>query len=157
MTAMVRYEEGFVLRLASTAGNSHPGPMLTFFGDEGTLEYHGDSFKLYHQPRTENFDYSVHSWPAATVSRFKALMSLNDKLEPLDGPVAAEPTEYRSSDEDATRAHVRTWIEAIRGSGRPIEDARTGHNAALVGHMCNIAYRAGKPARWNRRTRQVEA
>jgi hypothetical protein len=34
---------------------------------------------------------------------------------------------------------VRNWIEAIRGAGRPIEDARTGHHAALVGQMCHIA------------------
>jgi predicted dehydrogenase len=157
MTAMVRYEEGFVLKLTSTASNGHPGPMLTFYGTEGTLEYHGGSFKYFYEPRSENFGYSVHSWPTATVSQFKALMNLNDQLSPLDGPLAAEPVEYKSpNDEDPTRAHVRNWVEAIRTGGRPIEDVRFGHHAALVGHMCNLSYRAGKTARWNKKTRKVE-
>ena len=41
--------------------------------------------------------------------------------------------------------------------GKPIEDARFGHHAALVGHMCNLSLKAGKPVRWNKTTRKVEA
>jgi len=157
MTAMVRYAEGFVLRLSSTAANGHPGPLLTFYGSEGTLEYGGDSFKHYYEPRTENFSYSTHSWPKATTARFKELMGLNDNLAPLDGPEVAEPVEYKSpNDEDSTRAHVRSWIEAIRTGGKPVEDVRFGHHAALVGHMCNLSYKAGRPVRWDRTTRKVE-
>ncbi|HXK08372.1 MAG TPA: Gfo/Idh/MocA family oxidoreductase [Vicinamibacteria bacterium] len=158
MTSMVTYPEGFVLRLSSTASNGHPGPVLTVYGSEGTLEYTGDSFKHYYEPRTENFTYSTHSWPKATTARFRELMGLNDKLAPLDGAEVAEPVEYKSpNDEDATRAHVRNWIEAIRTGGKPIEDARLGHHAALVGHMCNLSFRSGRPVRWNRATRKVEA
>jgi predicted dehydrogenase len=157
MTSMVKYPEGFVLRLSSTASNGHPGPILTFYGSQGTLEYTGGSFKYYYEPRTESFGYSTHSWPKATTARFKELMSLNDSLTPLDGPAVAEPVEYKSpNDEDSTRAHVRSWIEAIRTGGKPIEDVRFGHHAALVGHMCNVSYKAGKPARWNKATRKVE-
>jgi hypothetical protein len=84
-------------------------------------------------------------------------MNLNDKLSPVDGPPAADAVEYKSpNDEDSTRAHVRNWIEAIRSGGPPIEDARFGHRAALVGHMCNLSYRAGKTVRWNKKTRKVE-
>jgi predicted dehydrogenase len=157
MTSMVRYPEGFVLRLSSTASNGHPGPLLTVYGSEGTLEYNGGSFKFFHEPRSENFDYSTHSWPKGTTARFRELMSLNDKLSPLDGPETAEPVEYRSpNDEDSTRAHMRNWIEAIRTGAKPIEDARFGHHAALVGHMCNLSYKSGKPVRWNKTTRKVE-
>jgi predicted dehydrogenase len=153
----VKYAEGFVLRLSSTASNSHSGPILTFYGTEGTLEYNGDSFKYYYEPRTESFGYSTHSWPKATVDQFRKLMNLNDRLTPLDGPAVAEPVEYRSpNDEDSTRVHVRNWIEAIRTGGKPIEDVRFGHHAALVGHMCNLSYKTGKPARWNKATRKVE-
>ncbi len=157
MTSMVRYPEGFVLRLSSTASNGHPGPILTVYGSEGTLEYTGGSFKRYYEPRTENFSYSVRSWPKATTARFKELMNLGDSLAPLDGPASAEPVEYKSNDEDSTRAHIRNWVEAIRTGGKPIEDARFGHHAALVGHMCNLSYKAGKPVRWNKATRKVEA
>jgi predicted dehydrogenase len=157
MTSMVKYPEGFVLRLSSTASNGHPGPILTIYGSEGTLEYTGGSFKHYYEPRTEGFGYSTRSWPKATTARFKELMNLNDGLSPLDGAVVADPVEYKSpNDEDSTRAHVRNWIEAIRTGGKPIEDVRFGHHAALVGHMCNLSYKAGKPVRWNKATRKVE-
>jgi predicted dehydrogenase len=157
MTAMVKYD-GFVLKLTSTAENGHPGPILTFYGTDGTLEYTGGSFKRYYEPRTENFTYSIHSWPKGTVARFRELMNLNDNLTPIDGSSVAEPVEYRSpNDEDSTRAHMRNWIEAIRGGGKPIEDVRFGHHAALVGHMCNLSYRSGQPVRWNKTTRKVEA
>jgi predicted dehydrogenase len=157
MTAMVRYDEGFVLRLTSTAMNGHPGPILRFYGNEGTLEYSGESFTYYYQPQSEDFEYSTHSWPEATVAQFKQLMNLNDKLRPLDGPAVSPPNEVRSpNDEDSTRAHMRRWIEAIRTGGKPIEDVRFGHHAALVGHMCNLSYRAGRIAKWNKKTRRVE-
>jgi predicted dehydrogenase len=157
MTSMVRYSEGFVLRLSSTASNGHPGPLLTLYGSEGTLEYTGGSFKYFYEPRTDAFGYSTHSWPKATTETFRQLMNLNEGLSPLDGPAVADPVEYKSpNDEDSTRAHVRNWIEAIRTGGKPIEDARFGHHAALVGHMCNVSYKAGKPVRWNKQTRKVE-
>ena len=157
MTSMVKYPEGFVLRLSSTASNGHPGPLLAFYGSEGTLEYNGDSFTHYYEPRTESFSYSTHSWPTATTERFKDLMGLNDNLRPIDGPAAAQPVEYKSlNDEESTRAHVRNWVQAIRTGGKPIEDVRFGHHAALVGHMCNLSYKSGKPAHWNRTTRRVE-
>jgi hypothetical protein len=47
-------------------------------------------------------------------------------------------------------------VDAIRNGGKPIEDARFGHHAALVGHMCNLSYKAGKPVRWNKAARKVE-
>jgi len=158
MTAMVKYPDGFVLKLTSTAQNGHPGPLLTFYGTEGTMEYTGSSFKVYHQPRTENFTYSTHSWPKATIARFRELMALNESLAPIDGAMVAEPIEYKApNDEDSTRAHLRNWVEAIRTGTKPIEDVRFGHHAALVGHMCNLSYKAGKPVRWNKATRKVEA
>ena len=54
---------GFVLRLSSTAGNGHPGPLLTFYGSEGTLEYTGSSFKYFHEPRSDSFGYSTTPGP----------------------------------------------------------------------------------------------
>jgi hypothetical protein len=51
---------------------------------------------------------------------------------------------------------MRNWIDAIRTGGKNIEDVRFGHHAALVGHMCNLSYKAGKPVKWNKATRKVE-
>jgi len=158
MTSLVRYPEGFVLQLTSTASNGHPAPILKIYGTAGTIEYNGDSFTYFYEPRGEGFAYSTHSWPEATVAEFKRRMKLNDRLQPIDGPAAAAPVEYKApNDEDSTRAHLRNWIDAIRTGGKPIEDARAGHHAALVGHMCNLSYKSGKPVTWNRKTRKVEA
>jgi predicted dehydrogenase len=158
MTSMVKYPDGFVLRLTSTSSNAHPGPLLTFYGNAGTLEYNGDSFKFFNEPESDSFGYSTHSWPKATTAAFRELMNLNDKLTPLDGVEAAAPAEYTSpNDEDSTRAHMRNWIDAIRTGGKNIEDVRFGHHAALVGHMCNLSYKSGRPVRWNKTTRKVEA
>ncbi|MFN8095499.1 MAG: Gfo/Idh/MocA family oxidoreductase [Vicinamibacteria bacterium] len=158
MTSMVSYPEGFVLRLTSTAQNAHPGPILTFYGTAGTLEYNGGSMKLFTEPRAESFGYSVHSWPKATIDQFRKTMKLKDDLTPLDAAETAEPVEWKSADEDSTRAHMRHWVESIRGNEKPIEDVRFGHHAALVGHMCNVSHRAGgKTVRWNKATRKVEA
>ncbi|MBP1634810.1 MAG: iolG 16 [Acidobacteria bacterium] len=157
MTALVRYSEGFVLQLTSTASNGHPAPVLRIYGSAGTLDYDGDSFKVFYEPRAESYGYSTHSWPKATVAEFRRRMRLNDELTPLDGVAAAEPVEYRArDDEDSTRAHLRNWIDAIRTGGKPIEDVRAGHHAALVGHMCNLSYKAGKPVAWNKKTQRVE-
>lgn len=157
MTSMVRYPDGFVLRLTSSSFNGHPGPLLTFYGSEGTLEYNGDSFRYFNEPESDSFGYSTHSWPKATTATFKELMNLNDKLTPLDGVEAAPAVEFTSpNDEDSTRAHMRNWIEAIRTGGTNLEDVRFGHHAALVGHMCNLSYKAGKPVKWNKTTRKVE-
>ena len=112
--------------------------------------------KHYREPRSESFAYSTRSWPRATVARFREIMDLDEDLRPLDGPAAAGPVEYTSRDEDATRAHVRNWIDAIRTGGQPIEDVRFGHHAALVGHMCNLSIRSGRPVRWNAATGRVE-
>ena len=158
MTSMVKYPDGFVLRLTSTSSNGHPGPLLVFYGSEGTLEYNGESFKFFNEPPSDSFGYSTHSWPRATTARFRELMNLNDKLAPLDGPETADPVEYKSpNDEESTRAHMRNWIEAIRTGGKNIEDVRFGHHAALVGHMCNLSYKSGKPMKWNKTTKKVEA
>jgi predicted dehydrogenase len=157
MTALVKYPEGFTLQLTCSSQNGHEGPLLTLYGTEGTLEYNGGNCKLFHEPPADSFGYSTHSWPKATVAEFKQRMNLRDNLTPLDGPVASDPIEFKApSDEDSTRAHVRNWIDAIRTGGKPIEDVRFGHHAALVGHMCNLSYKAGKPVRWNKATRKVE-
>ena len=40
MTSMVKYPEGFVLRLSSTASNGHPGPLLTVLRERGDARVH---------------------------------------------------------------------------------------------------------------------
>jgi predicted dehydrogenase len=159
MCALATYKEGFTFKLTATANNSHPGPAITFYGTEGTLEYNGDSMKFFFEPRQESYNYSTHSWATPTVEQFKDIMNLNDKQTPLidPPPQAAEPMSFDAKDaEDSTAAHLRNFYDAIRKGTKPLEDIRFGVNAVNVGHMVNISFKTGKIARWNAKARKVE-
>lgn len=160
MTALVKYPEGFTLKLTSTANNGHSGPPLTFYGTEGTLEYSGGSMTYYYEPRREDYRYPTHSWPTATVEKFQDIMDLNDDLQPLKSPppAAGEPMAFGpgSGTEGSTTAHMRNWYDAIRGEDTAVEPIEVGVNAVNVGHMVNVSYRNNKIVRWNPRTRKVE-
>lgn len=69
--------------------------------------------------------------------------------------VIVQPPHLRERVVQVRRA-ARNWVDAIRSGGKPIEEVRFGHHAALVGHMCNLSYKAGKPVRGNKATRKVE-
>jgi len=160
MTALASYPEGFLLKLTSTSNNGHPGPALTFYGTEGTLEYDGDSMTYYYEPRSENFRYPTHSWATPTVKQFQDIMNLNDNLSPVKSPPPKEaaPAQYTGGDgtEDSTTAHLRNFYDAIRNGEPSVEPMEVGVNAVNVGHMVNISYRSGKIVRWNAKTRKVE-
>jgi len=160
MTALVTYAEGFTLKLTSTANNGHPGPALTFYGTEGTLEYDGDSMTYYYEPRRENFGYPTHSWATPTVEQFRQIMNLDKGLNPVIGAPAktASPEVFSAGEgaEESTAAHLRNFYEAIRNKTQAIEPMQTGVNAVNVGHMTNISYKSGKIVRWNKKTRKVE-
>lgn len=50
---------------------------------------------------------------------------------------------------NAHEVHVRNFIECVKTRQRPICDIEEGHNAALVAHMGNIAYRTGSRLLWD--------
>ena len=160
MTALAEYPEGFTLKLTSSANNGHPGPALTFYGTDGTLEYNGGSMTYYYEPRREDFRYPTYSWPTATVDKFRNIMDLNEDLQPLKNPPpsAEEPQNFEPGNgtEDSTRAHMRNWYDAIRGEDTAIEPMEVGVNAVNVGHMVNVSFRNDKTVRWNPRSRKVE-
>ncbi len=162
LAAMAMYDQNgkaFTFKLTSTANNGHNEPPLVFYGTEGTLEYSGSSMKFYYEPRRENYTYPTDSWAQATTEQFKHIMQLNDNLSPLidPAPSTGQDFEFSSPDaEESTTAHLRNFIEAIRGGSKPIEDIRTGVSAVNVAHMVNLSFRNGKIVRWNDQARKVE-
>jgi len=135
MTSMVKYPDGFVLRLTSSSFNGHPGPLLTFYGSEGTLEYNGGSFKFFHEPESDSFGYSTHSWPKATTARFRELMNLNEKLTPSTARrppagrvhVAQRRRLYARAHARLDRRHPDRPEEHRRRALRPPRGARRPH------------------------------
>ena len=52
--------------------------------------------------------------------------------------------------------HYKDFLDAIKSRKNPICDVEVGHRTATVCNIGNIAYRLGRPLRWNPRTEQFE-
>jgi len=156
--ALVTYPQGFVLKLTSTANNSHPGPALTFYGTEGTLEYNGNSMRFFYEPRIENYRYPTNSWATETLEQFKQIMNLDDNLTPLDNtpPKAEGPFEYTArGGAGSTTDHLRNFYDAIRNGTQAVEPMEFGVKATRVAHMVNISLQQGKIVRWDPKAKKV--
>ena len=79
------------------------------------------------------------------------------ELSTVSGPGAAGREEkaegYRMerremSADDATRLHVKDFIECVRTRNRPLADVETGHRSTIVAHLGNIAFRTGRKIHW---------
>jgi len=51
-----------------------------------------------------------------------------------------------------SRGHQDDWLDCIRTRSKPICDVAVGHRSASVCHLGNIAYRTGRPLRWDPET-----
>jgi predicted dehydrogenase len=155
ISGLAEYPEGFILSLTSTANNVHNVPMLTIMGTEGTIEYNPNRCTFYPEPMRDGYDYSTRHFTD------KARKLLVDKerldptsLRPLASPPAGKPQEI-VAEGDATELHVKSFHQCLSERKQPVEDVAFGAQAAAVGHMVNISYRAGKPASWDAARRQV--
>lgn len=52
--------------------------------------------------------------------------------------------------------HYLDWLEAIKNRTKPICDAETGHRTATVCTIGNIAYKLGRPLKWDPEKEQFE-
>jgi predicted dehydrogenase len=48
-----------------------------------------------------------------------------------------------------SKNHHKNWLECVRSRQRPICDVETGHRAATICHLGNIAVRTGRPIAWD--------
>lgn len=53
------------------------------------------------------------------------------------------------NDNKAVQAHVRNWLDAIRGEAQTIAPPRTGQQAAVTGHLANLSFKAQKKILWD--------
>jgi hypothetical protein len=60
----------------------------------------------------------------------------------------------QAADKQDHEKHVRNFIESVKSRSMPACDIEFGHNAALVAHMGNIAFRTGNKITWNEKTGQ---
>jgi predicted dehydrogenase len=53
---------------------------------------------------------------------------------------------------NALDQHYRDWFDCIRSREQPLMDIEPGHRVASMCILANLAYRAGRPLRWNAET-----
>ena len=50
---------------------------------------------------------------------------------------------------DSSFLHVKEWVDAIRGHGKPSCNIETGFEESVTFNLANLAYRSKKPVRWD--------
>ncbi len=111
-------------------GNDHYGYGENFMGNEGTIEVLNRQILNFYP---EKFGGKA---PAKVVAR---------KEEHLELP---------GNDNKAVEAHMKNWIEAIRGEAKVIAPVEVGQQAAISGHMATLSFRNQKKIVWNDQARK---
>jgi hypothetical protein len=57
---------------------------------------------------------------------------------------------------DMVGAHVRNFIESIRGDAKPSAEIEIGHTSTRLCHLGNIAYRTGKTLKFDAKTETTD-
>lgn len=70
-----------------------------------------------------------------------------DPPELLDQPIGPNDLHLIESP-----GHHQNWLDCIRTRRRPICDVEIGASSVIVCHLGNIAYRLGRPLKWNPET-----
>ena len=58
------------------------------------------------------------------------------------------------NDNYAVEAHIRNWINAIRGEEKVIAPVEIGQEAAISGHMATLSYKNNKKITWDNKARK---
>jgi predicted dehydrogenase len=133
-SAIYEYPGKFQILYSCYFGNEHYGFGEQFMGDEGTIEVNSRQH-LYFYPETYNNQTRPGGHP--------------ELIPPEVKTRKAEEIHIPGNDNKAVQAHLRNWLEAVRGQGQVIAPARLGQQAALCGHLANIAFKNQKKVLWD--------
>jgi len=128
LSAIYEYPDRFHINYSCYFGNDHFGYGEQFLGNEGTIEVISRQYLNFYP---ETFGGKP---PAHVAARKPITLHIpnNDNL--------------------AVEAHVKNWIEAIRGKEKAIAPAEIGQQAAISGHLATLSYRNGKKVYWDEKT-----
>ncbi|MFN3324049.1 MAG: Gfo/Idh/MocA family protein [Bryobacteraceae bacterium] len=126
LSAIYDYPGLFHLNYSCYFGNVHFGYGEQFMGNEGTIEVLNRSVLNFYP---EKFQGTTPPHIAARK------------------PITIEPP--AGNDNRAVEAHIRNWLEAIRGKGQVIAPPKVGQQAAVSGHMATLSYRNNKKIYWD--------
>jgi predicted dehydrogenase len=124
-SAIYEYPDRFHINYSCYFGNVQYGYGEQFMGNEGTIEVlNRSSLNFY----TEKFGGKPPERVAAR-EEFKTDLPGNDNL--------------------AVQAHMRNFLEAIRGKEKLVAPVQVGQQAAISGHMATLSFRSNKKVIWD--------
>lgn len=126
-SAIYEYPGKFHINYSCYFGNENYGYGEQFMGNEGTIEVLNRSVLTF---TPEKFRGKA---PAHVAARKELRIELpgNDNL--------------------AVEAHLRNWIEAIRGKAKLVAPVEVGQQAAISGHLATLSFRNKKMVLWDDR------
>jgi predicted dehydrogenase len=132
-TILASYQyPGFVCtyenRAANGMGMNGKGYGILFHGTEGTLFVDRDGYELFPEWR-DGGDAGAQA--------------------PRAAPVRVRSTNPHHAD------HMKDFVAAVRGRGRPACDIETGHRSTTTALLGNLAYRTGRTLRWDAKAERI--
>lgn len=124
-SAIYEFKDRFHINYSCYFGNVKYGYGEQFMGNEGTIEV------LNRQILTFTPETFGGKAPPRVAARKETRIELpgNDNL--------------------AVQAHIRNWLEAIRGKAKLIAPVEAGQQAAISGHMATLSFRHNKKVVWD--------
>ncbi len=128
LSAIYEYTGRFHINYSCYFGNERFEYGEQFLGNEGTIEVISRQYLNFY-PETFRGKAPAH---VAARKEIKLHIPNNDNL--------------------AVEAHVRNWIESIRGKEKPIAPPEVGQQAAISGHLATLSFRHNKKVYWDEKT-----
>jgi len=128
LSAIYEYAGRFHINYSCYFGNEHFLYGEQFMGTEGTIEVTNRT--------TLNF------YPETFRGRAPAHVAARKPIS-LNVP---------NNDNLSVEAHLKNWIESVRGNEKPIAPLEIGQQAAISGHLATLSYRNNKKVHWDEKT-----
>ncbi|MDX1983274.1 MAG: Gfo/Idh/MocA family oxidoreductase [Bryobacteraceae bacterium] len=127
-SAIYEYPNRFHINYSCYFGNVRYGYGEQFMGNEGTIE----------------------------VLNRQVLTFTPENFGPRTPPHISSRKEIKierpGNDNLAVEAHIKNWLDAIRGKAKLIAPIQVGQQAAIGGHMATLSFRNNKKVLWDERT-----
>ncbi|MCP5120267.1 MAG: Gfo/Idh/MocA family oxidoreductase, partial [bacterium] len=132
ISAVYEYPGKFQINYSCYFGNDHYGYGEQFMGNEGTIEVLNRQYLNFY-PEAFRGKAPPH---VAARKELKMYLPRNDNY--------------------AVEAHIRNWVNSIRGTEKVIAPVEIGQEAAISGHMATLSFRNNKKITWDNKAREYK-
>ncbi|MBI3683372.1 MAG: Gfo/Idh/MocA family oxidoreductase [Acidobacteria bacterium] len=129
-SAIYEYPDKFHINYSCYFGNVRYGYGEQFLGNEGTIEVLNRQILTF-TPET-----------------------FGGKAPPHVAARKEMKIELPGNDNNAVQAHVRNWLEAIRGKEKLVAPVQIGQQAAISGHMATLSFKNKRMVIWDDKTQK---